>query len=348
MANEITGRETICGFKKAATWHTPVACGAGNGVLILADNIKVGLGIELDESAGQQWVTEADAGVETVAGNIEAYMRYEGFDLWLALIMGSAGVPVRKELTSAYANAYDMTSKIDGLFGTLAQLKLLNKVWEYPSVKLHGFKLTAEMNKPAKISFDAICDTMVRNSTTNTAATMATVTALKENRIIMNRDTVFRMNNQADVALSDTDKLYPSSFELTFTRPMDSDFVAGQSGVDEPADNGFPAITMALKFPRYNTANDAYFDDWQGAVSKKMDITFTGKTIEGAYAYQFRLLFSNLKIDSPEAKVSGPGKIPYSMNLKGIGASAAPAGMTTLTAPMRIEVVNELTANPLA
>ena len=348
MANEITGRETICGFKKASAWHTPVACGASDGVLILADNIKVGMGLELDESAGQEWVTEADAGVETVAGNLEAYMRYEGFDVWLALIMGAAGVPVQQELTAAYANTYNLTSKIDGLFGTLAQKKLLTKVWEYPSVKLHGFKLTAEMNKPVKISFDAICDTMVRDSTTNTTATMAAVTALKENRIIMNKDTVFRMNNQSAVALSDTDKLYPSSLELTFTRPMDSDFVAGQDGVDEPADNGFPAISLALKFPRYNTANDAYFDDWQAAVSKKMDITFTGKTIEGAHAYRFRLLFSNLKIDSPEAKVSGPGKIPYSMNLKGIGASTAPAGMTTLTAPMRIEVVNKRITNPLA
>jgi len=36
------------------------------------------------------------------------------------------------------------------------------------------------------------------------------------------------------------------------------------------------------------------------------------------------------------------------MNLKGIGASTAPAGMTTLTAPMRIEVVNKRITNPLA
>ncbi|KJR98789.1 MAG: hypothetical protein VR65_20015 [Desulfobulbaceae bacterium BRH_c16a] len=348
MANEITGRETICGLAKAGVWHTPVACEAGDGVLILADNIKVGMELELDESAGQEWVTEADAGVENVAGNIEAYMRYEGFDVWLALIMGSAGVPVQQEATAAYAGTYNLTSKVDGLFGTLAQKKLVDKIWEYPSVKLHGFKLSAEMNKPVKISFEAICDTLKRDSTTNTAVTMALVTALKQNRVIMNKDTVFRMNNQEDVALADSHKLYPASFELTFSRPMESDYVAGQDGLEEPADNGFPACTLALKFPRYNTANDAYFDDWQNTVSKKMDITFTGKTIEGAHKYKLRILLSNLKIDSPEAPVSGPGKIPYSMNLKGIGASTAPAGMTALTAPMRIEVVNKRTTNPLA
>lgn len=348
MANEITGRETICAFKKAATWHTPVACGAGDGVLILADNIKVSMGLELDESAGQEWVTEADSGVESAAGNIEAYMRYEGLDVWLALIMGAAGVPVQQGSTAAWAHTFNVISKIDGNFGTLAQKKLLNKVWEYPSLKLHGFKLAAEMNKPVKITFDAIADTLVRTSTTNTTTSMGSVTALKVNRVIMNKDTIFRMNNQSAGALSDTDKLYPSSFELTFTRPMDSDFVAGQDGTDEPADNGFPTISLALKFPRYNTANDAYFDDWKNTVSKKMDITFTGKTIEGVYPYKFRLLFSHLKIDSPEAPVSGPGKIPYSMNLKGMGAAAAPAGMTGLTAPMRIEVTNKRTTNPLA
>ena len=348
MANEITGRETICGFAKAETWHTPVACGAGDGVLILADNIKVGMELELDESAGQQWVTEADAGVEKVAGNLEAYMRYEGFDVMLALIMGAAGEPVQQEATIAYANTYDLTSKVDGMFGTLAQKKLTDKIWEYPSVKLHGFKLSGEMNKPVKISFEAICDTMKRDSETNTATTMADVTALKENRVIMNKNTVFRMNDQSGIALSDAHKLYPSSFELTFTRPMDSDYVAGQDGLDEPADNGFPTCSLVLKFPRYNTANDAYFDDWQDTVSKKMDITFTGKVIVGSYNYKLRILLSNLKIDGPEAPVSGPGKIPFSMNLKGIGASAAPTGMTSLTTPMRIEVVNTRTTDPLA
>jgi hypothetical protein len=348
MANEITGRETICGLKKAAAWHTPVACGVGDGVLILADNIKVGMELELDESAGQEWVTEADAGVENVAGNIEAYMRYEGFDVWLALIMGSAGVPAQIEATTAYTNTYNLTSKIDGLFATMAQKKLVNKIWEYPAVKLHGFKLSGEMNKPVKISFDSICDTLVRDSLVNTSGTMAAVTALKKNRIIMNKDTVFRMNNQADGALADGDKLHPSSFELTFNRPMDSDFVAGQEGVDEPADNGFPTCTLMLKFPRYNTANDAYFDDWKAAVSKKLDITFTGKEIDSGELYTFRILLPHVKVDSPEAPVSGPGKIPYSMNLKGMGADAAPTGMATLTAPLRIEVTNTRTTNPLA
>ncbi len=348
MTKEITGRETICGLAKADTWHTPVAIVAGEGVLILADNIKVGMDLELDESAGQQWITEADAGVENVSGNIEAYMRYEGFDLWLALIMGISKVPTQLEATTAYSNTYDLASKIDGMFATLAQKKLTDKVWEYPAVKLHGFKLSGEMNKPVKISFDAICDTLDRASVTNTAASMALVTALKKNRIIMNKDTVFRMNDQAAGELLDTDKLHPSSFELTFTRPMDSDFVAGQDGVDEPADNGFPTCSLALKFPRYNSENDAYFDDWKSTVSKKMDITFTGKTIEGDHKYSFRILFSNLKIDNPEAPVSGPGKIPYSMNLRAIGADVAPAGMTGLVAPLRIETTNTRTTDPLA
>ena len=79
-----------------------------------------------------------------------------------------------------------------------------------------------------------------------------------------------------------------------------------------------------------------------------MDITFTGKVIVGSYNYKLRILLSNLKIDGPEAPVSGPGKIPFSMNLKGIGASAAPTGMTSLTTPMRIEVVNTRTTDPLA
>ncbi|MDD3814432.1 MAG: hypothetical protein PHZ02_07275 [Desulfocapsaceae bacterium] len=349
MAGEITGREIIVALKKAAIWHTPVACGAGDGLLILSDGIKPDIDSELDDSAGQAWIKEADPGVMTVAGNIEAYMRYEGFDTTLALIMGVAGVPVQINTTAAYANSYKLASKIDTLFATLAMKKLAATVWEFPSVKLNGFKLSGVMNKPLKISPDLLCDKLDRKSEVNTATTMGAVTVPdSKNRIIMNKDTVFRMNNQAAVALSDGDKIAPSSFELTFSRPMDAEATAGQEGIEEPADDGFPVATLNLKFPRYNTANDAFFDDWEAYTSKKMDITFTGHEIESGNKYLFRILLPHLKINNPEAAMSGPGKIPFSMQLNILGAEAAPEGMTGLVEPMQIDVVNKRTTDPLA
>ncbi len=349
MAGEITGRELIVGLKKAATWHTPVASGVGNGLLILSDGIKVSIAAELDDSAGQQWIQEADAGLQTVAGNLEAYLRYEGFDTILALLMGVAGAPAQVDLTDAYSNSYTLASKVDGLMATLAMKKLTGTIWEFPSVKINEIKISGEMNKPLKISIGLIGDRLARDSTVNTTITIATITVPDaKNRIIMNKDTVFRMNDQDGLALADGDKIYPSSFELTFSRPMDSEAVAGQDGVAEPADNGFPVATLMLKFPRYDNANDAFFSDWEAYTSKKIDITFTGAVIEDTNKYLFRITAPHLKVEDPEAPLSGPGKIPMSMKCQLLGAAVAPAGMTALTAPLQIDVVNKRTTDPLA
>lgn len=348
MANEITGREFLIALKKASAWHTPVACGAGDGLLILSDGIKVATPVELDDSAGQEWITQADAGVNDLKGSLEAYMRYEGFDVAIALIMGIAGAPSLAGAALAYSNTYGLASNITGLFATLAQKKLTNKVWEFTSLKVHGFKLSGQMNKPLKLTLDGIADRLDRASATNNTTSMAAVTMPdKENRIIMNKDTVVRINDQNGAALGSGDAVYPSSIDISFNRPMDAEPVAGQDGVDEPADNGFPTADVSLKFPRYNTANDAYFDDWNAFTSKKMDITFTGRLIETGQNYMFKLSFPHIKIDNPEAPVSGPGKIPFSMNCKVLGATTAPTGMSHIT-PLQIDVVNKRTTDPLA
>lgn len=348
MANEITGRELIVGLKKATTWHTPVACGAGDGLLVLSDGIKATVPMELDDSAGQEWISQADPGLKDIKVTPEAYMRYEGFETALALIMGIAGAPVQQEATAAYLHTLRLASNIFGKFATLAALKLTNKVWELPSIKLHGFKITSEMNKPAKISFEGIADTLDRGSAVNTTVTIASVTIPDAvNRLFMDKNTVVRVNDQSGAALDDTMKIYPSSIEFSFSRPMDSEPVAGQDGVDEPMDNGFPTAMLTMKFPRYNAANDAFFTDWDNFTSKKMDITFTGKAIEGAYNYQHKLIMPHLKVDNPEAPVSGPGKIPFSLTFQVLAASSAPTGMAYAD-PFWLEIINKRTTDPLA
>lgn len=343
-----TGREIKIGLKKGAAWHTPVVCGAGDGLLITTDGLKATIGMELDDSAGQPWVEQADSGPMQVSGSLEGYLRYEGFDVALALICGIAGVPTQVDATTAYTNSYKLATNIDGLFATIAMLKLTDKVWEYPSAKLHGFKLTGEMNKPVKLTLDVIADLLDRASTTNTDATMAGVTEPdSENRVIMNKNTIFRINDRDDVALSGTDQINPSKFDFTFNRPMSAEPVAGVDGVDEPADDGFPVASLNLSFPRYTNAGDAFLNDWTSFTSKKMDILFTGKLIESGNNYEFRLSFPHLKVENPEAAISGPGKIPLSLKLSVLGSKTAPLGMTGITQPFQLDVQNKRTTDPL-
>ncbi len=348
MGNEITGRETTVALKKAAAWHTAVACGTSDGLLILTDGLKATIQSEKDDSAGQAWINQADRGELSVTGNLEAYLRYEGFDVMLALLMGIAGAPNQIAATAAYNNTYKAKDSINGLFATMASKKLSNKIWEYPSVKINGFTISGEMNKPVRISFDMVADILERGSSINTTTTMGTVTIPdQKNRVIFNSNTIFRINNQDGDALGSGDTIAPRSFELSFKRPIDTQSVAGSAGIDEPADDGFPEAMLKLNFPRYSTANDAFFDDWNAFTSKKCDITFSGIEIEAGNNYQFKISMPHLKINNPEAAISGAGKIPMSMSADVLGASTAPTGMTSLVEPLQLDIINKRTTDPL-
>jgi len=280
MANPLTGREILIGLKKAADWRTAVACGANDGILILSESFKQTIEHLDDDSAGLAFVQRTDKGKIAASGGLEAYMRYEGLDVLLALIMGTAGVPTQPNplYTAVYQNSYVMADNLSGLFATLAMLKKSDKVFEYPTVKFHQFGLSGEMNAPIKITAEGIANLLELASATNTAGTMANITYPdKGNRIIFNKDTHFWLNDESGAALAVGDAIYPSGFDLSFNRPMEADLVAGNEDVDEPVGEGFPEITLTLNFPRYNDANDAFFTDWEALTRKKMEILFRGQ-----------------------------------------------------------------------
>jgi len=279
MANALTGREILVGLKKAADWRTAVACGATDGLLILSESFKQTLEHIDDDSAGLAFLQRTDQGKISAGGGMEAYMRYEGLDVLLALIMGTAGVPTQPNslYTSVYKHVYVLADNLSGLFATVAMLKKSDKVFEYPSAKFHQFGLSGEMNAPVKITVEGIANLLELASAINTAETSVNITYPdKGNRIIFNKDAHFWLNDESGDALDADDAIKPSSFELSFNRPMEADFVAGNEDVDEPTGEGFPEITLTLNFPRYNDANHTFFTDWAAFTRKKMEILLQG------------------------------------------------------------------------
>src|SRR5438046_10223647 len=86
---------TICGVKKATTWNTPVAAGAGDGVEFSSESITGGADpIEDQAISGKSTQREQDAGPRTFAGDLVVPARYEGVEqVRLALAMATAGAP---------------------------------------------------------------------------------------------------------------------------------------------------------------------------------------------------------------------------------------------------------------
>ena len=346
----ILGKEYLIGLKKASEWGTAVACGANDGLLVRSESLKGRIGAHMDDSLGLIFVMEEEKGLyEPVGGAIEAYNRYEGLDVALALAMGIAGIPVQQEETAAYKHTLKLKENLDGLFATIAQLKQTDKVWETPSVKMAGFTIRGTIGAPLEISLPVMGTKMVFDSSVNTPTTMGNLTMPdRANRVVWNPSkTVIRMNDASGAALADGDKIYPNSFELAFGRGHTGDHTQ-HDYIDEPLEESYPTHTFRFGFPRYDAVNHPYFEDWDAFTYKKMDLTITGALIEETYYYTFTLLFPKLRVADPDAAVTGPGKIPATINMNAFKTDTAPEGMTGITLPFQLEIINKRSTDPLA
>ena len=344
----LTGREIKAALKKASAWRTAVACGVGEGLLLTELGGDPKIEMLKDDSFGQMYIKTIDKGKTTVEGTLGGYMRYDGLDLIIALVMGACGTPAQQDATIAYTNSFTLADNTDGLFATLATLLQSDKVWEWPSVKITGLDIEGDIGGVLKFSASFIADRRVLDSTTNTYTTMGGVTYPEEgNRLIMNSNFYFRMNDASGDALDSGDAIYPNKFKLSFKRPMEGLPEAGYEGVSEPASNNFPEATLTLDFPRYDAASHGYFEDWDALTEKKIDILFTGALIASTYYREFRVQCPCAQVTDAKAPVNGPGRIPASITFELKACATAPTGMTGITKPFQINVQNQQSASVL-
>jgi len=337
------------GLKKATAWGTAVACGSGDGILVEEVGIKKTSALLPDKSAASPYSKGADKGLDTAGGPLSGVLRFQGFDTALALFMGSAAAPAQIGETDAYTGKLSLADSVKGQFATLANLIMSDRVHEFPGVKITGVTISGERGAPCKIAFTTIADDEVYASIINTSTTMGSVTYPDAgNRAIFTSSCYFRMNAQGGDALSATDNIYPSSFEISMARTMEGDPTGTGNTIDEPDETDDAVFTITLNFPKLNDANKGYFADWDAATAKKLEIGLIGKVCSGANLYSMIFRFPHILIDDAESIVSGSGKIPHKLVLNGYGVTAAVAGMTGLLHPVEIETINTRTTSPLA
>ncbi|GER92687.1 hypothetical protein A45J_0405 [hot springs metagenome] len=348
----VAGVEIQAAFKKALVWNTPVAVGANDGILILPTSIKKDAPIESDDSLGTYFSEDGTPGAIKVEGDIPMYLRYDSLDVLLALFMGVAGVPTQQGTTAAYAYTYKWKQDIDGYFGTFVK-HMKNYIEEIPSAKIAGITIKGEVGKPLQAIFKVIGVNKVYDSAVNTTTTFNNVTYFEKSNRVRFAQGVFRMNDQSGAALEDGDKIYPSSFELSAVRKLTGVYNGQYSTpgsnkqdlIDEPTNDGHPEISLKLSFPRHSS--NARLLDLGSDTRKKMDITFTGALIEGAYYRQFRLQFPHLQLKNVDP-VDEQGIIKEPLDLIVHAATSAPAGMTGITDPFWITGINRRATDPLA
>lgn len=347
-----TGREIKAAVKKATTWRTAVAVGALNGLLITNDGMGAMEPIYIDDdSLGQADIKNTYLVGHALKGRtLEGYLRFEGWDLLFALVCGSATNPAQLSGT-AYSHTDVITDNNAELFATYAVYKALTTygVWEVPSAKFNGFKVSCNVGELAKVSFDFSGNKIDTTGATNNSTSMGNVTYPTSGNLCR-MDTRFkmRMNAQAGAALADSDKIYPHGFTITFKRPMSEDeFEAGYSDMSEPVQNGFAEASIELKFDKYDA--DTFMSAILAETAYKMDILFQGDIIAAAYRYELRFDIPKIQWKVSEAPASGPGKIPLTITGRCFGVDAAPTGFNAAAVdPFYIYHANTVTTNPLA
>jgi len=346
----ITGREMVIAAKRAGTWGTAVECGAEDGVLLTSFGIKQSIEVLKDDSLGIMHIKSADQGKVDATGNIGGYLRYDGLDLFMALCMGGAGVPVQQGSTDAMAYSRTLADNIDGLFATIALKKQTNVISEFPSVKIYSMKLAGEMNKSVTFEFGCMGNLEELESLINTILTMANVTYPETgNRVILSRGQNFycRMNDASGAALGAGNNLAISGFELSFARSMEQIYDFVTTGGAEPSENDHPSTQLVLNFPKYDAGNKQFFLDWNAGTPKKGELFFRGGLIGGTYYRQMKFSLPNMLINDADATPGGPGRIPAKLTFDCMGCDAAPSGMTGILKPFQVDGINTLVSDPL-
>ncbi len=350
----ISGAELKYGFKKATVWNTAVALGAGNGFLGLDLSLKADTTNITDDSRGQLFAVDSSAGEVKCEGSVPAYLRYNDATVlsMLAIIMGTAAAPA---LHAAGTLSYDHILKValnnDGLFGTLCAAIGTVGVEEMPSWKPNKVVIKWDTGKPVQITVSGAGVDVTTNGV-NTLITFNNVTILERTTRAYMGQTVLLINDQSDIALDITNRIGPSSIELSLERKQSgvygsytSDDAAPRDLIDEPTGDGMFTAGLKLQFPR--TANLNARTEMKNNVSKKAEIICTGPMIETDIPYLIKFQMPHLKPKTYENPYAA-GIIQNSREYDVLGATTAPLGMVGNTDPLWISITNKISTSLLA
>ncbi len=341
-----TGRTMRMAFAKTGLNSWGVAASVTKGVYFESD---AGMGLKVaqitDNAFGQSELGPPSPGlVEAPSLTFKGRSRYEDHTYILdGLAMGSpAAVTIATSVsgqTTSWQHIFDLAPTIDGLGATFAIDKTLY-VDELTSAKVFGFAEENDSNGCMNVSYKVIGSKATPISSVNIAATLtgASYPALT-NRITQIQG-VFRMNAQAGGSLVAANVQRVETVKFDFDRSQDAPHIFGQDFVDEPADNGFPAYLLEVKYPRMNTVSaNSLYNALQAGSAFKADWTFTSPSFinsTDAWSKTYQFPHISLAEDGFSAPTNGADQVKPVAKFRCYLPAAAPTGMAGVVRPFRL------------
>jgi len=349
MATPTTAERRLlaAGAKKASTWGTAVALGAGNEIKI---GSMAGMVMSRDYSPGKYADTPfvsmgalTDVKPPDVTLGFDHYYDPGALGVLMALLFGTAGAPSQQGGTTAYKHTLQWADLATGLFATLCA-EFPGKIYEVASFKplSLGFKVG---DGRIKGELKGRGNTVIDTSATNTATQIDALTWVGQDAPALFAHASIKINGESAGDVTAATALECSGFDLDFARGLDAQLVAGSQTIIEPAESGFPEVKLKLDFPRMNATNAAFLATMIAETTQKALITLTSPLEAGtAYPYSWKFFFPRLRI------VGNPPSwdeiVKNGLELVAEAAAAAPTGMS-YTRPY-IEIINKQSTNYLA
>lgn len=368
MGSIARGFDIIAARKKSSAWGTAVSVNnSGDQIPLLTFTVEPTVNYILDESlTGKAYRNQSQKGAITAEGSMTGYMRYDGLEIDIAMVMGRASTPtqvVAGGAPNAYYTDYRLGDSLESYMITLAIDKQVS-IEEFDSLKYNGLTISGEAGNRLAFDFQMLGRAVAQDTGTN--ASLSAVTEPLPRIYMLFEHCKFLMNTASGIGLAaGVDDVYPASFSISIVNNLAGDLTSENDPyVDEPLRSTFGDITGTLTIPKFKdlTSRNAFID---GTVMKMaIKIVSTTQIVaagNGPYYYEFNMYFPNIVITEAPRGVDGPGNVPGTFNFRAERASSAPNGMdgvgnrtdsdearSTITDPIVMEIKNTASGNPLA
>lgn len=345
---------TAAAIAQGSTWGTAVAVGAGDGIRILTESIVGGPASLPRETIGLQWGDVFDVASEEHQGPMTGNLYYgANCGLLLAMIFGTSGSPTQTPPSTgtSYLHVVTLADALADFVTLCIAKRPSQKWWEYSSAMAAELRIRGEGNGRVTWELALIPANLDRNSSTNTTTETDAVTVPSIEGAVRFKDGLFRINAQAGSALaSPTDDIDIASFELVVRRDLSRDFLAdGTTFVAQPCEQGPCEVMLTVSTRSYDA--ETWKAAWAAGTEYKADLKFTGTGLDGGsgadpyYEFEFPRL---VVAEDPQASIGGRGRITHTVSFKGIKAASAPSGMTGITQPVALNVMDKVSSAYLA
>lgn len=341
-------RFLAAGARKAVTWRTAIALGAGYGL-----NCKSISGF--NPSRDLLVAQEVDSPLP-FSGALNVYkaqdftitsdMLYSPGSLGtlIALLFGTAGTPSTIDTTGRvhtlqWANGY-------AGFGTIA-VEMPGIIFECPSAVPMEWSLKSAAGGFVQSELKMRGNKIIDTSATNTATQMDALTYDERTNHIKYEVQNVKMNAQSAGDVTGATAFEVTNVEVSYKRTgHDGVAVSGYSDINQPAEGGYPDIRVKLKWPHMDANNRTLLATAIAETTQKMLISYTHNVLAGSTTeyYSMKLYFPRLRLLCPEA--SWEEIVSYGVEFIAEEATAAPTGMS-YTRPY-VVLTNKRTTDYLA